>query len=328
VTLIRIPLIALGSEGPVALLRREPARAAALIAAARRTYGALPFALADRLSRRWLARSANPYRDEIAAIADELGTGAALLNLSYEWGCTTGAFAPAGGAPLLVRVLDWPLDGLGANVVVAQRATQAGPLVDVTWPGATGVVTALAPGRFAVAMNQAPRTRRGLGFAGDWLVNRIVLLARARALPPMHLLRQVCETAPDFAAARSALATTPIAIPALFILAGRRPGETCVIERREADARVHDVAPAIAANAWLADWPGVARGDSNAGRIAGLAACGATAGADFAWLQPPVLSWQTRLAVVACAATGEAAVLGIEAERPATEVLQQVCVPA
>jgi len=101
-----------------------------------------------------------------------------------------------------------------------------------------------------------------------------------------------------------------------------------VIERREADARVHDVAPAIAANAWLADWPGVARGDSNAARIAGLAACGATAGADFAWLQPPVLNWQTRLAVVACAATGEAAVLGIEAERPATEVLQQVCVPA
>jgi hypothetical protein len=299
-----------------------------LIAAARRTYGRAPFALADRLSRGWLARSANPYRDEIAAIAGELGAGAALLNLSYEWGCTSGAFAQAAEAPRLVRVLDWPLDGLGANVVVARRTTPAGPLVDVTWPGATGVVTALAPGRFAVAMNQAPRTHRGLGFVGDWLVNRIVLLARATALPPMHLLRQVCEQAPDFAAARAALARTPIAIPALFILAGTRPGESCVIERREGDACVHDEVPAIAANAWLSDWPGVARGATNAERIAGLAACGAAAGADFAWLQPPVLNWQTRLAVVACAATGEAAVLGIESERAATEVLEQVCAPA
>src|SRR5262245_60031276 len=117
--LIRIPLIELGSEGPLALARRERARAAALIEAARRTYGRVPFAIADRLSRGWLARSANPYRDEIAAIAHELGPGAALLNLSYEWGCTSGAFAGADAGPRLVRVLDWPLDGLGANVVVA-----------------------------------------------------------------------------------------------------------------------------------------------------------------------------------------------------------------
>src|SRR5262249_42291606 len=157
---------------------QERARAAALIAAARRTYGALPFALADRLSRAWLARSDNPYRAEIARIAEEIGTGAALLNLSYEWGCTTGAFPTVDGGPRLRRVLGWPLDGLGANVVVARRRTPAGPLIDITWPGATGVVTALAPGRFAVAMNQAPRTPHGLGFVGDWLVDRVALLAR------------------------------------------------------------------------------------------------------------------------------------------------------
>ena len=320
--LIRIPLIELGSEGPLALLRQDRGRATALIASARRTYGALPFALADRLSRGWLARSDNPYRAEIAAIADELGTGAALLNLSYEWGCTTGAFAGVDGRPRLVRVLDWPLDGLGANVVVARRTTQAGPLVDVTWPGATGVVTALAPGRFAVAMNQAPRTRHGLGFVGDWLVNRVALLARSRDIPPMHLLRRACESAESFAHARAVLSVSPIAVPAIFILAGTQPGECCVIERREHDARVHDAVPAIAANAWLSGWPGVARGDTNAERSAALAACGAAAGADFAWLQPPMLNWQTRLAVVASAATGEAAVVGIEGERAATEVLE------
>jgi len=326
-TLRRIPLIELGDESPLALLLQERGRAEALVAAARRTYGGLPFAVADRLSRRWLARPANPYRHEIAAVADALGTGAWLLNLSYEWGCTTGVFAGPGpgpgadGVPRLVRVLDWPLDGLGANVVAARRATPAGSLVDITWPGATGVVTALAPGRFAVAMNQAPRTRHGLGFAGDWLVNRVAFLMRARELPPMHLLRQVCESAPDFAAARAALAATPIAIPALFVLAGVRPGEACVIERRRHDARVHDGVPAIAANAWLSDWPGAARGGSNAARTAALGACGAAAGADFAWLVPPLLNWRTRLAVVASAATGDAAIIGIENERPATEVL-------
>jgi hypothetical protein len=319
-SLVRIPLIELGWEGPVSLLRRDPARAAALIASARRTFGALPFALADRLSRSWLARSDNPFRREIEVIAHELGTGASLLNLSYEWGCTTGAFAAPDGRPRLVRVLDWPLDGLGANVVVARRMAPAGPLVDITWPGATGVVTAMAPGRFAVAMNQAPRTRHGLGFVGDWLVNRVALLARSRDIPPMHLLRRVCESAESFAHARAVLAVSPIAIPALFILAGTQPGECCVIERRQHDARVHDQVPAIAANAWLSDWPGAGRGDSNAARIATLAACGTAAGEDFAWLQPPVLNWQTRLAVVASAATGEVAVLGIEGERPATEV--------
>lgn len=321
-SMVRIPLVDLGNDGPLALLRQERGRAEALIASARRTYGALPFAIADRLSHGWLARTANPYRDEIAAIASMLGTGAALLNLSYEWGCTTGAFAGADALPRLVRVLDWPLDGLGANVVVARRATPAGALVDVTWPGATGVVTALAPGRFAVAMNQAPRTRRGLGLVGDWLINRLVLLTRSRALPPMHLLRRVCETAPDFATARRQLAETPIAIATIFILAGVRQGETCVIERRPTDARVHDVVPAVAANAWLAaDWPGASRGGSNTERVAALAACGGAAGPDFAWLRPPVLNWRTRLAVVASAVTGEAAVVGIEGERRATEVL-------
>ena len=50
-------------------------------------------------------------------------------------------------------------------------------------------------------------------------------------VPAMHLLRQVFETAPDYASARAALETTPLANAALFTLVGLAPGETCVIER-------------------------------------------------------------------------------------------------
>lgn len=318
---IDIPLIELGTAGPVELFRREQARARALVAAGRHSYGALPFALADRLSRRWLARSDHPYRGEIDAIAAALGgPGAHLLNLSFEWGCTSGALPDGDGVPRLLRVLDWPLDGLGRHVVVARRSVAAGTLIDVTWPGATGIVTALAPGRFAAAMNQAPREPRGLGFVGDWLVNRVALL-RSAALPPAHLLRQVCENAPDFATARRLLAETPVAIGAIFILAGTRPGESCVIERRPAAARIHDGEGAAAANAWLADgWAGVPRGADNPGRRRALLAVNGEANQGFGWLVPPMLNPRTRLAVRASAATGTLAVLGIENEKPATSV--------
>lgn len=316
-----IPYIDLGSAGPVELFRREQGRAEALVAAGRRSYGALPFALADRLSRAWLTRTAHPFREEIDAIAAHLGgPGAHLLNMSFEWGCTTGALPDADGVPRLLRVLDWPLDGLGRNVVVARRRTPAGALIDITWPGSTGVITALAPGRFAVAMNQAPRRPRGLGFVGDWVVNRVAML-RSAELPPAHLLRQVCEAAPDFAAARRLLAETPLAVGAIFILAGIRPGETCVIERQESAARLHDGEGAVAANAWLgADWPGVPRGRENPQRIAALAAASRDAGDDFSWLRAPVLNERTRLAVMASAADGRLSVVGIENEIPATSV--------
>src|SRR3990170_996416 len=122
-----IPLHAVA--GPGDLLRLEPARLAALIAAAERRYPAVAIALADRLSRRWLERSRNPYLDEIAGVAAALGRpGAHFLNLSYEWACTCSVGPTADGrAVRLTRVLDWPFDGLGAEIVAASHEGPAGP---------------------------------------------------------------------------------------------------------------------------------------------------------------------------------------------------------
>jgi len=112
--------------------------------------------VADRIVRRWLARTPSPYLGELDAIAARTRiSGVYAINLSYEYSCTTLARADGPGlAPTLRRTLDWPFLGLGRAAIVAHRAGPAGPFFDVTWPGAVGTLTAIAPGRFAAAINQ------------------------------------------------------------------------------------------------------------------------------------------------------------------------------
>ena len=57
---VEIPLIDLGDEGPLALLRREPERAVRLIEAGRQQFGAPVMDVMDRLSRRWARRARPP----------------------------------------------------------------------------------------------------------------------------------------------------------------------------------------------------------------------------------------------------------------------------
>jgi len=124
----------------------------------------------DRLSSVWLARSLSPYVEEIAAISDLApGSGIWFVNTSYEWGCTTRI--DAAPMPFLRRTLDWPFPGLGRYVEVALQDGGAGIYANVTWPGAVGVLTAVAPGRFAAAINQAPMFRARVGwycFRSTW----------------------------------------------------------------------------------------------------------------------------------------------------------------
>ncbi len=316
-----IPLIDVADGGRLALLDAARPRADALVTIARRRYGRIALAAGDALSRRWLERNASPYRAEIEQLVAHVGaTGAVMLNLSFEWGCT-GLIEndPAGGMRML-RVLDWRLPGLGRHVVVARFAGPAGPYYDVTWPGSGGVLTAMAPERFSAAIHQAPMRRHGWGKIGDWAINRNRVWQRT-ALTPAHLLRQVFETATDFTAARDQLANTPLAVPAIFVLAGARPGEACVIERVEDKATVHD-GPGTCANSWrfAAEFGGTwtARGYLNDRRLVSLSGTAGRVAPGFDWVVPPVLNRDTRLAVTANAATGELTVLGYEEMAPVT----------
>lgn len=327
---VKIPYVDLRGYTPLELLFLYRTRARALVKAAANSYGwasraasAAVLPLAERASRRWLEKSANPYLGEIARIAEEVGVpGAFTLNLCFEWGCTSGVWRGDDGA-VLRRVLDWPFPLLGEHVVVAHQAAEAGEFYNVTWPGYCGVLQGMAPGRFAAALNQAPMRRRGAGKAGDWALGRLGVGHRA-ALPPAHLLRLAFETAPDYAAAKALLCSTPLAVPAIYILSGRT-GEGCVIERTEEAYEARGLANGhvCATNHFKSRLNETGQGwrerpiDSR-GRIIHARTL-PPAAAGFSWFVPPIANRNSRLAMVANAAARSLSVMGTAGVEPVTE---------
>lgn len=318
-----IPVLDTGSGFAMETLAAHEARAHALLDLAT---GALPSAALrqlDKVSRRWLAKWENAHLTEIDAIAARLARpGAYFLSVNYEWACTCRvAPGPSRKSARLVRVLDWRTPGLGRHVIAARVKGRHGGFATLTWPGYTGVLTGMAPGRFSAALNQAPM-RKAMGFyVLDWAVSR----RRVWSMPhptPAHLLRSVFEGAADFAEARERLTREPISTPAIYSLAGIRPNETIVIERTETDARVH-VGPNVAANHWEAPgWRGRSRGQQSAERASMMHCIIPELVPDFSWLAPPVLNPTTRVVMVSDAAEGRLVAQGFEAMRPATEPLE------
>ncbi|MEL6374519.1 MAG: hypothetical protein AAFR04_11185 [Pseudomonadota bacterium] len=347
-----IPVVRTGANFPLETLQAERARAMALLDAATRGIPKSALRVADRLSRIWLRRHANPHLDEIDQIAALVGRpGAHFLSVNYEWGCTTAAKpSPDGASARLVRVLDWRTRGLGRHVVAADVDGPGGRYLTLTWPGYTGVLQAMAPGRFAAALNQAPM-RQPIGLLPlDWAVNR----ARVWGMPhptSAHLLRQVMEQAATFEDAQDMLTRTPVAAPAIYVLAGLTPDALVTIERLETGHRVYE-GHVCAANHWrtavpaderaaaaveaLAEgaearvtgedrearaWQGRARGKVSATRASRMGAVDATWDDAFAWLAPPILNPTTRLAMVADAAQGRVIARGYEPDGVATAPL-------
>ncbi|MFQ5567376.1 MAG: hypothetical protein ACE5EU_13565 [Paracoccaceae bacterium] len=267
--------------------------------------------LGDRIAARRLAAMDDPYRDEILSLPALLGRpGAVAFSLSYEFGCTARVFE-GGGAPQLFRTLDWPFYGLGARVEVVHLAGPAGDWITATWPGVMGAMHGAAPGRFVIALNQAPERRTGFGRAIDWLAAKRRFLNQT-GLPPPHLLRRVFEVAPDYGVARRMLAGTPVAAPVIFTLAGASSGEACVIERAEAESASPAGDPAVATNHFttaLGAGRWRPRGHDNPGRYRAARALGAAPPVDR--LAPPILNPLTRLALI-LDATGRLSVAGYE----------------
>ena len=273
----------------------------------------LPFA--DRIADRRLVAMNDPYRDEVLAIRDKLGRpGPIAFNLSYEFGCTARVF-PDG---TLFRTLDWPFRGLGGLVEIVMLHGPAGDWITATWPGVVGCLHGAAPGRFAIALNQAPERISGFGRAVDWISSKRRFL-KATGLPPSHLLRKVFETAQDYASARQMLIETAVAAPVIYTISGPDAGEACTIERTEKNSSVTD-APA-AANHFETDaigdsqWRG--RGYDSTGRRAAILAEFAPPHLDE--LRPPVLNPLTRLALH-LRPDGSLAVSGYDGARQITTI--------
>jgi hypothetical protein len=319
----RIPVIETGGDFPLQTLLAHKEKTHALLDVAARRYPKSLLVALDGVSRAWLKRWDNAHLAEIDAIARILGRpGAYFFSVNYEWACTCRAApSPDGRSARLIRVLDWKTPGLGTNLVCAKvRGAPAGPFALVTWPGYTGVLQVMAPGRFSAALNQAPMRKATGLFYMDWAANR----RRVWSMPhptPAHLLRKVSEEAPTFAAARRMLIEAPIATPGIFTLAGLDPRETAVIERTEREARVRDGAH-VAANHWeAAGWHGHARGENSPGRARVMHTVEAAFDPSFSWLEAPIRNPNTRLALLADAKEGRMMARGYETAGVATETL-------
>ena len=292
--------------------------------------------LLDGMAQRWLRRSSSPYIAEIEAISRSLGfPGIWFLNGSYQWGCTTLARAE-NGENWLVRTLDWPFPGLGRHAEVARMKGDGGDFFSVTWAGYVGVLTAMAPGRYAACVNQAPMWRRSrhpwLRFY-DMAANAVHTWRNVRHMPPDQLLRHVFETCRDFDEARKQLEIVPVARPVIYTLIGCGAGERCVIERTE-DSFVTRFEETSAANDWLVRMEGweariggrlavicsseQAADNSHTRRRALEGWASPVSGKDFDWVVPPVLNPFTRLAVSMCPAQATLRVAGYECQGDVT----------
>jgi hypothetical protein len=315
-------------NGPLHLARIQAHQIPHIVALIRQIIPAPLLRIGDAYAARCLRAAGNPYLHEIDEVARLLGQpGAHALNFSFEMGCTAACRSQGdAGSMQLYRTLDWPFR-LGRDVVVARHAPPAGPYDNVTWPGYLGVLTAVAPGRFAAAINQPPMTNSfrttSLGLPIDWVVNRW-RVRKATGLPPAHLLRQAFEQCPTYATAKSMLASTPVCIPVIYTLTGVTRDAGCVIERREHDAIVHE-GPACVTNHWLTDrFKGRPRARNSERRLAAMRASLPSLGREtFDWLQPPVLNRLTRMAAELNAGTGALAVQGWHGDTPQTRVLQR-----
>ncbi|WP_051335489.1 hypothetical protein [Methylocapsa acidiphila] len=341
-----IPFIDIREGGALRHAAQNPARARALRDAC---FAFFPRAAApllpamDGAARRWLTRSCSPYVSEIEEIASSLGfPGVWTLNASYLWGCTALA-REEDGAPWLVRTLDWPFRGLGRHADLVHGRGAAGDYFSVTWPGYAGALTAMAPGRFAACVNQAPMRRRSRHTwlrAYDLAANARHTWANIRYIPPDQLLRLTFETCETYDDAKRMLEQTPVARPVIYTLIGCEPGERCVIERTDVGYKTRET-DTSAANDWEPNRPqweariggasfltrssaeATARCRARRDALAGWP--GRLSSADFDWVAPPVLNPCTRLAVAMSPARGTLRVVGYEktdAEMPerATQV--------
>ncbi len=331
-----IPFVDLRGKTPVDLLRAFPDKASGLIRASTFLFGwpshllsyfALPFM--DKRSHAWLTETQNPYLYEIETFADILDVpGVFALNTCYEWGCTSGVYR-SGESVSLLRVLDWPFAELGKQVMMVRQSGKAGDFYNLTWPAMSGVFTAMAPGRFSAAINQAPMRRHGKSFLGDWLQNR-KMVRDERGIPPEHLLRRVFETAKTYDEAKKMLSETRISLPVIFVLSGIGAGEGCVIERLENTAEVAELGARqqlVASNHFTSSLTTVGEGwrpreEDSEGRwkqasdILGHD----LAPAHFDWLRAPIISKRTRLCAVMDASSMRLLAQGFEGVTPATDI--------
>lgn len=305
-------------RNPVDVFYAEKDRAKELLEAGHLAYTRELLAVGDMVAKRWLDRVKPPYFADVLAVSKAMGiSGIAALNLSFEFACTTGA-GFIEGKPVMRRTLDWSLKDMAEHVVGAKLEGAYGPYLTLTYPGFVGALQGLLPGKFAVAINQAP-LRKVTGFKlADWPLS-IVRSFSSSFMPATFLLRQVLETCPDYDTTVAMLKDTPLSIPAIYTIVGAEEGQSLVIEREQEKAWLHT--ESFAANHWE---NGEAQGkkrtpDSRKRRSEMLHTF--TSKEPFEWLKKPILNERTILAFEADVQEGALSAVAVKDEEKISEVL-------
>lgn len=312
----------------LALIDKYPEKFEQVVQSCYKTYSKPALAITDHFSRKWLSRAEfSEYRDEIEAVAAKLGkAGGHTLNLSYEWGCTTGAHSEADGTISLYRALDWPIKGMADTITVMKRAGDKGHYWDMTYLGMIGVLNAMAPQRFSIAINQAPlpiNTRlpilQDITKPTDFIAARIAT-GKNKFIPAPFLLRKVFEQCATYEQAVKMLQSTEIATPAIFVVSGTKADEKCVIERLPSLAVTHKD-KTCSANHWQSHEMGAAHARTirSRDRLRAMSSGIENYKGDFDWLSEPVLNAHTRLAFEANAAHSTLSLLATEGSKIVTQ---------
>lgn len=274
----------------------------------RTQYGTRLLKIADNFAFKWMSKAELlGYEQELLDIAEEInGAGKYILNLSYEFACTAGVMNEYNGKPALYRAFDWPIDNIGDKLMILKRGGKKGHYWDITFPGMVGVVHAMAPRRFAIAINRAPIPVtfklpfwQGLTKPLDKWVQRIKTY-RTGATPAPILLRKVFEECANFDEAVKMLQETKLSAPTIFTICGTEQGQALVIERDRDRAFTRHGDDAVTAN----HWQEAQLGKAHARPIASKARLSSMKDItqknipqhNFNWLSAPILNDMTRMA--------------------------------
>ena len=186
--------------------------------------------------------------------------------------------------------------------------------------------SAVSPDRDMSAASFRDLRRRKLIYV-DMPVHAAADGVSVRWVAPAHLPRKVLEEAVDFVDAKEQLAKTPVAIPAIYVLAGA--GDGCVIEAPSMIMPSVRSMPDGMPRRTMPKRECVPRGIAGARgplprdhKWLGLLPV-STIDGQFNWFISPIANAHSRLVTMACGATGTPNVFGAYCEKRVTEAFRR-----
>jgi len=179
-----------------------------------------------RLAATFAAAFGEDYVAEIRGLASASGLPESklfLANLTYDltvghegiFGACSSYSVTVGGAPLLVRNMDWDFPpSTGRNTVMVRFHKGPHSYINIAPLGCVGVLSAMRAGAWAVTLNQAPAN--GYPQFTQW--------------PAMHRLRRACDSSLTFPALVRRLTEYQTMTPFFAHAVGTKPVEQVVVE--------------------------------------------------------------------------------------------------